>query len=422
MPAQTTAADATSTIVIGAGMVGVAAAWHLLKRGRTVTLVDRRDPGEETSYGNAGVIIGGIDIPVAMPRDPAEIARIALNRTSYIRYRPSLLPQLAPWLWAFYRATSAERLEASARASQPLFARAIAEHKAMAASAGADDLLRDDGWIELFRDPSGLEATALNRKLAQDYGVDFNVLDGDTLRDLEPSLNPVARAAIHWKNITSTGNPGRLTKAYAADFTKNGGQVVTAGVRALERADGGWRVTTDGASLQADEVVVAAGIWSKALLAPLGYRMMMVAKRGYHMHFRPAGNAGLTRPVVDGDYGYVLAPMEQGIRVTTGVEFDNIYAPPNRAQLDAVLPQAKALFPLDEPVEDTPWLGRRPAFPDQLPVIGRAPRHDGLWVDFGHAHWGLTLGPVSGRLLAEQMTGKPLCATTEAVEPERYLG
>ena len=110
------------------------------------------------------------------------------------------------------------------------------------------------------------------------------------------------------------------------------------------------------------------------------------------------------------EIGYCLAPMEQGIRLTTGAEFAARDAPATPVQLQRLLPDAKALFPLGEPAEATPWMGRRPCFPDSRPVIGRAPGQRGLWLAYGHAHWGLTLGPATGRLLAEMMTGAtPFC-------------
>ena len=163
-------------------------------------------------------------------------------------------------------------------------------------------------------------------------------------------------------------------------------------------------------TLEAGEVVVALGPWAPDLLKPLGIDLPLAVKRGYHRHFRPRGNAGLTRPVVDTEVGYCVAPMEQGLRLTTGAEFAHRDAPPTPDQLERLMPAANALFPLGEPVEAAPWMGSRPCFADSKPVIGRAPGHRGLWLAYGHAHWGLTLGPVTGRLVAEMMTGAtPFC-------------
>jgi D-lysine oxidase len=156
--------------------------------------------------------------------------------------------------------------------------------------------------------------------------------------------------------------------------------------------------------------VIALGPWAPDILGPLGIKLSLAVKRGYHRHFRPQGNATLDRPVLDAENGYCFAPMEQGIRITTGVEFAPRDAAPTPVQFDRVLPAARELFALGEPVEPQPWMGARPCFADSRPVISRAPRLPGLWLDYGHGHWGLTLGPATGRLLAEMMTGAtPFC-------------
>jgi D-amino-acid dehydrogenase len=157
------------------------------------------------------------------------------------------------------------------------------------------------------------------------------------------------------------------------------------------------------------------------VIEPLGIRLPLAFKRGYHRHYRARGNAALTRPIVDIDYGYCLAPMDQGIRLTTGAEFAARDAKPTPVQFDRLLPAAQALFPLGEGVEREPWLGSRPCFADSRPVIGRAPGQDGLWLDYGHAHWGLTLGPVSGRLLAEMMTGATPFCDPKPYGAERFM-
>ena len=158
--------------------------------------------------------------------------------------------------------------------------------------------------------------------------------------------------------------------------------------------------------MTAREVVVTMGPWSDQIFGPLGYSIPLSVKRGYHLHLPPRGNAVLNHPVLDTDLGYLLAPMNRGIRMTTGVEFTRRDAPPTPVQVLRALPRAHALFPLGDPIDAKPWMGARPCLPDMLPVIGKASRHVGLWFDFGHQHHGLTLGPVTGRLLAEMMTGE----------------
>jgi D-amino-acid dehydrogenase len=167
--------------------------------------------------------------------------------------------------------------------------------------------------------------------------------------------------------------------------------------------------------------VIALGPWAPDVLEKFAIRLPLGIKRGYHRHFRASGNAALKRPVGDIDNGYALAPMEQGIRITTGAEFAARDAKPTPVQLDRLMPAAQALFPLGTPVEATPWMGSRPCFADSMPVIGRAPGQPGLWLAFGHAHWGLTLGPATGRLIAELLTGVTPFCDPAPYRAERFL-
>jgi D-amino-acid dehydrogenase len=400
----------TDAIVLGAGIVGTSIALQIAKRGLGVALVDRRAPGEETSYGNAGVIEGNTVFPPAFPSSFSRLLRIALKRAPEANYHLAHLPLVAPWLLAFFAASRPRRLAETAHIMRPLFAGALAEHEALLTDAGALRYLRREGWLKLYRSDAAFAALAPELGLAEEFGLAFARLDPDGACALEPHLAPVFRHAVHWPDAASVSNPLAVTKALAARLAKLGGVVLTGNARSLHRADGRWRIETAAGPLDAPEVVLALGPFAPEVLASLGIRLPLGIKRGYHLHFRTSGNAALTRPTVDIENGYCLAPMEQGIRLTTGAEFAARAAPPTPVQLDRLLPDARALFPLAEPVESAPWMGCRPCFADSRPVIGRAPGHAGLWLAYGHGHWGLTLGPVTGRLVAEMMTGAtPFC-------------
>jgi D-amino-acid dehydrogenase len=400
----------TDAIVLGAGIVGTSVALHLAKRGLGVALVDRRAPGEETSYGNAGVIEGNTVFPHAFPASLSALLRIALKRAPEANYHLAHLPAAAPWLVAFFRASRPERLAETAHLMRPLFAHALSEHEALLAEAGAMRYLRRQGWLKLYRSDAALAAQARERKLAGEFGIPHQVLDPEEARALEPSLAPVFRHAVFWPAAASVSDPLAVTRAYAERLRALAGVVLKADARSLHRANGRWRIESAEGPLDAPEAVLALGPFTPDVLTRLGIRLPLGIKRGYHRHFRPSGNAALTRPVVDIENGYCLAPMEQGIRLTTGAEFAARDASPTPVQLDRLLPAARALFPLGEALEASPWMGSRPCFADSRPVLGRAPGPAGLWLAYGHAHWGLTLGPVTGRLLAEMMTGAtPFC-------------
>ena len=400
----------TDAIVLGAGIVGVSVALHLVKRGLSVVLVDRGEPGQGTSYGNAGIIEANTLFPAAFPLSLKSLIRIALKRAPEANYHAGFLPQVAPWLLEFRRNSAPERLIATMRVMRPLFGRAIAEHQALMAEAGAGRYLRHTGWLKLYSSDRSFAGTARERALAAELGLPVRVLDVDAARALEPALAPVFRHAVFWEEAASLSNPLAVTRAYAARFAALGGVTVTGDARSLHPVGAKWRVETAQGPIDAEAAVVTLGPWAPDLLAPLGIKLPLAVKRGYHRHFRPLGNASLARPILDADNGYCLAPMEQGIRITTGAEFAPRDAAPTPVQLDRVLPAARHLFALGDAIEDKPWLGARPCFADSRPVLGRAPGRPGLWLAYGHGHSGLTLGPVTGRLIAEMMTGAtPFC-------------
>ena len=405
----------TDVIVLGAGIVGTSIATCLAKKGLAVALIDRGRPGEATSYGNSGIIEGNTIFPAAFPSDWGELLRIALKRSPLANYHLTFLPQVAPWLLAFRAASQPERLIETAQLMRPLMAQAVAEHETLAAEAGAARYLRRTGWLKLYRTDTSFAGVAGELELAAKFSIANVPLDADAALALEPSLAPVFRHAVHWTGAVSVSNPLALTRAYAARFAALGGLSFSGDARTLHRNGANWRVDTSAGALDAGNVVVALGPWMKDLLDPLGVKLPLAVKRGYHRHFRARGNGGqdnaaLSRPVLDADNGYVLAPMEQGIRLTTGAEFAARDAKPTPVQFDRLMPAARELFPLGEPVETQPWMGARPCFADSRPVIGPAPGQSAMWLAGGHGHWGLTLGAVTGRLVTEMITGAtPFC-------------
>lgn len=450
-------------LILGAGIVGVSTALHLQARGRSVCLVDQDLPGRGTSFGNAGLIERASVVPYSFPRSIRQLLGYAANRHSALRFEWRALPALAPWLWRYWRESASPALARASADLLPLIERCVSEHEALVSAAGLQSLVRQGGWIDMYRDGAAFaDAAAEARRLVDLYGLQADVLVADALRKREPGFLKDASVAggVHWLDPWTVSSPGALVAGYARLFADRGGDVLRAKVLAIsplsaqnhltttttttttttatatdtlqvgepveaspggrqqgvrqqwgEEAGacvgGGWRVLTAEGELWAREVVVALGPDAMTVLAPLGYRLPLVHKRGYHLHFRPgAGQALPLAPLCDSVAGFVLSSMEDGVRLTTGVSLTRPDALPDDAQLRAAERIARSFWPLGEAVEAEPWMGRRPCMPDMRPVIGPAPRHPGLWFNFGHAHHGLTLGPVTGRLLAEMMTGE----------------
>ena len=410
----------TDVAVLGAGIVGVATALHLQQRGLGVALVDRHSAAaQETSFGNTGIIERASVDPYMFPRNFGTVLRYALNRSSDARYHLSALPFVAPWLWRYFRASSPQGTAHTARAALPLIERCLVEHEALMAASGTAHLLRKAGWIQVFHSEARRAEALRHARSARELGLGAQVLDVDALVKLEPHVRG-ARGGVHLTDPGLVSDPEALVQAYAAHFVAQGGVFLQGDARSLEVSQGGWQVMTQQGPLLARQVVVALGAWASDILAPLGYHLPLGIKRGYHMHYAAQGTATLTRTVLDSDAGYCLAPMARGIRLTTGAEFARRDAPPTPVQLDQCEPMARRLFPLAGRRDPAPWMGCRPCLPDMLPVIGQAGRHKGLWFNFGHHHHGLTLGPVTGRLLAEMLTGQTPFTDPAPYRSERF--
>ena len=408
-------------IVLGAGIVGISVAVHLQKRGRATVLVDRRGAAEETSYGNAGLVQREGVYPYGFPHDFGALFRYSFNRTIDAYYHPSAIPRLAPFLWKYWHHSRPARHKAIAHQYARLIEHCLTEHEALAAEAGAQELFRRTGWMKVFRTARERDVRfAEAERWHTEFGLNYKTYDSRTLQGLEPHLAPVLSGALHWTDPLAVIDPQALALSYLGLFEKLGGRFVQGNAASLYADAGAWRMRTVEGPLAARDAVVALGPWASVVTGMLGYDLPLAVKRGYHMHYRAAGRAVLNHPVLDHERGYFLAPMRRGIRLTTGAEFALRNAIRTPVQLGRAEPIARDLFPLAERLDREAWMGSRPCTPDMMPVIGPAPRHKNLWFAFGHAHHGLTLGPVTGRMVAEMVCGEQPFIEPTAFRADRF--
>jgi D-amino-acid dehydrogenase len=408
-----------SAIVLGAGMVGVATALHLQRRGWSVALVDRKGPGEETSYGNAGIIQSEALKPYPMPHDLVSLARIATGRTNDVRYQIASLPLHAGSLLRYWWNSFPARYEKISAAYARIIAHAAGEHDELIRESGAGNLVQRDGYRVLHREQAAFDAdVAAAEALRAEFGAKFSVLTPRDLAEAEPALIDTGLGGLHWQEPWTVSNPGALVMAYANLFERLGGTILEGDAETLAAKGGGWSVTTSSGLIDAEAAVVALGPWSPEFLKRFGYRFSMVRKRGYHRHY--AGGSPLRQPLRDAAFGYVMAPMAKGLRITTGAELSAPDAGLTPIQLELAEAAARKLIDLGKPVEPEPWLGTRPCMTDMLPVFGPARGQAGLWMHFGHGHQGFTLGPTTARILAEMMSGEEPAVDPYAYRPDRF--
>lgn len=392
-------------IILGAGMVGIGAALALQDADHQVVLVDRGPPGQETSHGNAGIIQVEAAEPYALPRYPGTLLRYAFGLSNDVAYDWRGLAAATPALFAYFRASAPRRLAATASVYALLTARAVADHEPLIAAAGAEALVRRGGYYAIYRSDAALARELREaERLHRDYGVAFRALDAAALAKEEPALKGGLPGALHWLDPWSIRDPRALVQAYVRLFAERGGRLVTGDALSLAQTGAGWQVTTAAGRVTAERAVVALGPWSPDLLKGFGYRIPMIWKRGYHGHFTMQRPPNL--PLLDAANGVVASSMAQGLRITTGAEITDRAAPAHFGQLERGLAGLREILDIGDSVPQSRWFGHRPCLPRMLPLVGEAPRHKGLWFDFGHGHQGFTLGPTTGLILAELMTNR----------------
>ena len=397
--------------VLGAGSVGISTAMHLQQRGFDVTLIDRQSPATATSFGNAGVINDSSFIPINNPGLIKKLPRLLLNNRPELRYSYSHVLKNLPWCLNFLRSASAAKSAETANALAALVTDALDEHRALMQRVGNMHRLSKSGWLKVYRRDVDEFFTQSDNELLSTHNIGIQRLNAEQIRELEPALKPIFKSGYLLTDSAAVNNPGALLKEYVDFFSSSGGKFVQSAVTGLHQSNNegdanSFKIETAGGDLSAENLVVCAGPWSGSVLEWLGYRVMLQVERGNHQHFKQSGDQRLTRPLHDVDGGYIFAPMEPGLRITTGVELQHRDAAPNHSQLQQVIPRAKEAVDLGEPTDDPIWMGCRPTFPDSRPVIDRAPAHENLWLAFGHQHIGLMSGPVTGKLLVQMICGE----------------
>ncbi len=395
-------------VVVGAGIVGTCCGWHLARNGHEVWLLDPLPPGCGTSFGNAGILSFSHVLPVGHPGVLQSLPRLLLRRDSPLRLRWAYLPRLLPWLLRFLRASLPPRYERHAQHLHALVARAAEAHDQLIATLGLERLVRPAGWLKLVREGDPDRETLWERRFLDRFEIPYERIDGERALALEPALAPGVRGGLFLPLERSVVYPLDYTRAIFADLERRGGRWEGVRVSGLEHAGGRIRrVLTDRGPITADLVVVAAGAFSGELLRPLGLRVPLEAERGYHVTFEVVADTPQPRrPILALDEGFLLAPMKDGVRLTTGIELASAYAPPDFAHVRRLARRAPRWLRGLEPRIRSEWIGYRPCLPDSLPVVGFAPGFENLLLAFGHHHLGLTLSAVTGRIVADLVAGR----------------
>ncbi|MGP3723057.1 D-amino-acid dehydrogenase [[Luteovulum] sphaeroides subsp. megalophilum] len=393
----------SDTVVIGGGVVGLTIALTVARRHRSVILLDPEEPGSGASYGNAGTIADYAVLPVGTPDVLRQLPSLMFDRNSPLAIRHMALPSLAPWLARFLRQSLPAPARRNAQAIAALLGSATRSWEDLAVEVEGTALLNRRGCLYAYETPQAARAAETDMTFRRTLGVTVELLSAAEFAAMEPSLPPMAGAAYFPKAIFLS-DPGRMVALIAEAARKAGVQIVKARATGLERRVDGVIVSGRALQIHGRRAVIAAGAHSRALALCAGDRVPLDTERGYHVEWDMA-QPPLTRPTCPTARGFYLCPMAGRLRVAGTVELGGLTAPPSPHRIARLVAGARAIFPhLPEPTRS--WMGFRPSMPDSLPVIGPSAAGPEILHAYGHGHIGLTLAPITARIVADLLDAK----------------
>lgn len=412
--------DTTGPVtILGAGMVGICTALSLLERGVPVTLIDRGAPGQATSYGNAGVVSPWSFIPQSLPGMWRNIPKLMLGHGQPLSVHPRYALKILPWGLRFLRQGRADRVQAASAAMANLCGPSIDLFRRHLTGTGHEGLLVDSMYLQLFRDGSKPALDAIDYRIRAEKGAEMSLVGQDELSRLEPAVSPDFKAALVVKGTARVRAPGRLATVLADKAASMGARFVKADIRHVRRRETGWTIHCGDGDHEAERIVMCLGVWSADLLPDAGIKVPLMSERGYHAEF-PAPGIDLNNSVMDTDAKFIASSMEGGLRVAGHAEFAPPDAPPSKRRERMFIRLAKAAFPGLRTEDASLWTGCRPSFPDSLPMIDKLADQPGLFVNFGHSHYGLMMSPASGELTAQLICGDRPNVSLDGYSAKRF--
>jgi D-amino-acid dehydrogenase len=416
-----TAPSDSRILVIGAGVAGLSTALYLQRSGRQVTVLDPLPPASGTSFGNAGMISADPAVPIALPGMLRKVPGWLTDPLGPLAVSPGYFPKALPWLLRWVEASRMPRVLEIADAMRALHRSAFECWHELLGPERFHELVRRAGQVHVWEDEMETPTAALERGLRERHGVASENLGADELRQMFPGIARSIRRGVLIPGNGYTVNPHRLVRTLGELLRAAGGEIAAERVmKIVPRDDGpGYALMTNVAYRKASEIVLAAGAWSRRLLDPLGVRMPLETERGYHAML-PSPGIDITTTITNKTRSFGVTPMEEGLRVAGTVEIAGLDAPPDERRAKVLLDNIRSMFPGVDTRDHRFWMGFRPSTPDSLPILGAAPGRPGLFLAFGHGHFGMTGGPPSGRLVARLINREEPGLDPAAYAPTRF--
>jgi D-amino-acid dehydrogenase len=410
-------------VVIGGGVIGLASALSLLKRGHRVLVVERGMRGHDCcSLGNSGYISPSHFVPLAAPGVVSSALRWMGDPRSPLYVTPRFDLEWIVWAWRFWRASTARRAESAGPCLRDLLVESRALFEEIATAAGDEIELRRDGLLSLFESEAAWDAERRHAERARALGMPAEVVDPAGVAALEPEMTFRTVGGVLYP-LDAHVTPHRLHAALTRLVLERGGEFAWGAEASGWRAEGRTvrAVRTAVGEIEADEFVAASGAWTARLLRPLGLRLSLMPGKGYSLTL-PAPRERPRRSVLLQEARVAVTPMGDSLRVGGTMEIGAFGAGIHPPRIEGIVRSFTRAFPAFTPADFAaipPWSGLRPLSHDGLPHIGRFPRYENLAVATGHAMLGVSLAPITGRLIAQIVSGEPASIDLSLLRPDR---
>ena len=384
--------------IVGAGIQGISNALFLQKKGFSVTIFDRDEPGSPAaSYGNAGHFSPYACVLMNRPDVLTDVPAMLLSSTGPLALKWNYVPKMIPWFLQFIRNCTTKRMMHTAKNMHQILDLALPAYDELFDEIDLEGLVEKKGILYIWNDQS-LKSRELEIKVRNELGVDQQVVTPKEIHDLEPNIKPFYHGGVYYQHGRHARNPKKILLKLYDLFLKKGGKFLKKNVQDINFDEEKPVIKTETQTFIVDKLVIACGAFSKRLTDNLDERIPLDTERGYHVHFKDCDHL-LNRPVIFQNRGFGITPMEQGLRVVGTVEFGGLNNPPSKGRIKNLINNAKYMLG-DLPEHEDEWMGFRPSLPDFLPVIGPSKNHKNIFYSFGHHHLGWTLGPISGKIIA----------------------
>ena len=402
-------------------MIGVCTAYELAKLGHTVTLIDQGDVCSGCSYGNAGLIVPSHCVPLSEPGVIGQGLRWMLDPESPFYIKPRFDRDLMSWLWKFRRSCTKKHVEQVVPVLREMLLNSLKRYADLAEQF--DFSFEHRGSLYACNTDSGLEHKIEDARIAGRAGIHTEVLGPEAIEKLIPETPVSAVGGVFYPEDAHL-QPAQFVQALAKEAQRLGTTLLSnTQVLGFEREEGRVRsVKTTRGVVSADTFILAAGSWSPKVVRDLGLRLPIQAAKGYSITFkRPEACPSVPIMMTEAKVG--VTPMADTLRFAGTLELAGVDLTINQRRVDSILKAIPSYFP--ELSADTMevieiWGGLRPCTPDGLPLLGRTEAYDNLIIGAGHATIGISLGPESGKILADVVTGEDIGYDPAMLSPDRF--